>query len=367
MKSAHFIPWFDSPALRRLTLLGALITAPYSAAWAQSFDPAADLNEPAGKFVEIENGDQLKGLKRVILPSFLVHFVTESKAEAQINGIQVITGAPSNVKITLKGTEEARLQALTEALYARTTAQLAEAGIEVVTPEQLKAKPAYQELVKASAKSPKEEDAKAGKGKFYTPQELPLYYMDEAAFIPKITIKLFGNKPPEDAFLPLGTKMASAFSAGALQTAEQQLAKDFDAAILKVRITVLAGQLNVANNFWTGKDISTTAAASFPPLVNRFAFILPNGNKARLSLKEQVSSGPLGELVNVTSAGSQVADVARNALSVALILGGQRGGGYGRSADYEWRVGPEDFQKVIEQFQPGVTGMFAQQLKQLAL
>ena len=350
----------------RTTLFAAALLAG-GLATAQSLDPKADLTEAAQKFVEVENGEHLKGLKRVIIPSFLVHFVTESKAEAQINGIQVVTGAPSDVKITLKGAEDARMQAVAESLYQRTVTQLTEAGIVVVPAEQLKAKPAYADLVAASTKGPKEEDAKAGKGKFHTPQDLPLYYMDEAGFIPKVTIRLFGNKPPEDAFLPFGTKFGSAFSAGAVQMAEQQLAKEFDAAILKVRVTVLAGQLNVAQSFWTGKDISTEAAASFPPLVNRFAFVLPDGNKARLSLKEQVSSGKLGELVNVTSAGSQAADVARNVLSVALMLGGQRGIGYGRSAEYEWRVAPEDFEKVIEQYQPGVSGMFALRLKQLAL
>jgi hypothetical protein len=354
---------FNRQAGRSALLAGALLVQ--GIAPGQTLDPKSDLAEPAQKFVEVENGEYLKGLKRVIIPSFLVHFVTESKADAQINGIQVITGAPSDVKITLKGAEDARMQTLTEALYIRTVAQLTGAGIEVVPVEKLKAQPAYNDLVTASSKGPKEEDAKAGKGKFHTPQDLPLYHLDEASFIPKVRISLFGNKPPEDAFLPLGTKLGSAFSAGSVQLAEQQLAKELDAAILKVRITVLAGQLNVATNFWTGKEISTVAAASFPPLVNRFAFVLPNGNKARLSLREQVTSGPLGELVNVTSAGSQAADVARNVLSVALMLGGQRGIGYGRSAEYEWRVSPEDFEKVIVSYQPSVSGMFTQQLKQL--
>jgi len=339
----------------------ALLAAPAMAA-AQTIDPQADLAPQAQTLVEAENAEHLKGLKRVFIPSFQVHFVTESKASAQINGIQVITGAPSNVTIKLTGVEDARMQALADGLYARTVQQLTDAGIEVVPLEQLKAHPAFAELAASGQPAPKEEDASAGKGKFFSTQGLPLHYLDEVGFIQKIV--LFGKKP-EDAFLPLGSKMGAAFSAGGVQMQEERLAKDLQAAALKVRITVLGGQLHVSNDFWTGKNISAVAAASFPPLVNRMAFVLPDGRKARLSLKEGVHSGQLGELVNVTSTASQAGDVARNVLSVALMLGGQRGIGYGRSQDFEWRADAPDFESVIASFQPGITRMFTLRLQEL--
>jgi len=360
-------------ALMLATACATLLVPPLARAQAQaSADPAASSASapttagalPAGA-VEVDNPEKLKGLKRVVIPAFNVHFLTESRADVQINGVQVITGAPSNVKVTLKGADPARFQAIADALYDRTVQQLQAAGIEVVPIDQLKAHPSYAELAQRGDTGPKEEDASAGKGTFVTARGLPLIHMDEVSFIQKFEIKLFGGKKPEDTFLPLSTKLSSGFTAGFVAQAESKLAKELDAALLKVRITVLGGTLDVGHSFWTGKEISTKAAASLPPLVNRYAFILPNGDRARISLKQAATSAELGEMVNVTSAGSQAADVARNVLNVALILGGARTSvGYGRSADYEWRVEPALYERVIDAQTATVAEAFSQRLKQ---
>lgn len=349
----------------RCTLSALALSALALTALAQQ--PAAPSGPAAvaEQAVEVENADKLKGLKRVVIPAFNVHFLTESKADVQINGVQVVTGAPSNVKVTLKGADPARFQAIADALYDRVVLQLKDAGIEVVPIEQLKAHPAYAELAARGDTSPKEEDAAAGKGLFHSAHGLPLLHMDEVAFIQKFEIKLFGGKKPEDTFLPLSTKISSGFSAGFVAQAEARLAKELDAALLKVRVTVLGGTLEVGHSFWTGKEISTKAAASLPPLVNRFAFILPNGDRARLSLKQAVASGELGEMVNVTSGVSQAADVARNVLNVAMILGGKGSIGYGRSADYEWRVEPAPYEGTVDAQASAVSAAFASRLKLL--
>ena len=333
-----------------LALLIALAAAPL-----QAQTPAA----PEGAPLDIDHPDKLQGLKRVVIPSFNVHFVTQSRAGVPINGVQVLTGAPSNVTITLKGADPARFQALADALYDQTVQRLQAVGIEVVPLATLQAQPAFAEIVQKADPGPKAEDAAAGQGVFHAARGLPLYHMDEVSFIQKFEIKLFGGKKPEDTFLPLSSRLAAGFSHGFIAQAEQRLAQALDAAVLKVRLTVTAGTLDVATNFWTGQEISTRAAATMSPLVNRFAFILPDGGKARLALKQPVTSGEIGELANVTSTTSQAADVARNVLNVAMILGGARTNmGYGRSADYEWRVTPE----VYEQ---GVSAQAAQLVAQL--
>lgn len=337
----------------------AAASAPAVAATAAPAAAAAPLQ------IEVDNPEKLKGLKRVVIPSFNVQFMTEAKADVQINGIQVLTGAPSNVVVRLKGAEAARLQAIADALYAQTEGQLRAAGIEVVPLATLKAHPAYAELVERGDKAPKEEDAAAGKGVFHTAHGLPLLHIDETAFIQKFEIKLFGGKKPQDTFLPLSTKIAAGFSQGFVQNAESRLARELDAALLKVRLTVMGGTLEVGNNFWTGKEISARASASLPPMVNRWAFVMPNGDRSRIALKALGQSSELGEMVNVTPAVSQAADVARNVLNVAMILGGARGVGYGRSAEYEWRVQGEAYERVIDAQGAQVAEQFGAQLKGL--
>lgn len=359
----------------RLLLLALCATSAMAAEPLETFDLKGDTLLQAEKFVAVENGDKLKGVKRVVIPSFMVDFVTEAKAATIITGIGVLTGAPSNVLIRLKGADPAKFQDITDELYGQTLAALKQAGVEVVDVSQLKASPTYKELLEKGEKAPREEEAKGGKGMYHTAKELPLYYMDEVGFIPKFEIKLFGNKPKEDVFLTMGTKFASGFSAAMVPQLEEKLAKEFDATVMKVRITVLGGQLERDERFWNFSaqaDIKAKASGSFAPMVTRFAFIGGNGDKARLSLKEAVTTSELGELANVTSAAAKAGDIARNAVTVgSRLFSAFKGGpsldlGYGNTVDYEWRVESGAFEKVVTQYYPGITGMFAAKLKQLA-
>lgn len=338
---------------------------------AGNFDLKAEPLSLADKFVEVENGDKLNGIKRVVIPSFMVEFVTEAKAETLINGIGMLSGAPSNAVIKLKGGDPAKFQAITDLLYEQTAAELGKAGIEVVPLDKLKDSATYKEIAAKGEKAPREEEAKGGKGIYHTAKELPLYYMDEVNFIPKFEIKLF-RKPKEDQFLTFGTKFGAGFSTAAIPKLEEKLAQEFDATVMKVRITILGGGVQVDHSFWTGSSVSVKGAGAFAPLVTRYAFIKSNGDKARLSLKESALTGELGELVNVTSTASKAGDVARNSITVAsrllpVLSGGRMGGGvdlgYGNSADYEWRVEPGTFETVIENTHPAISRMFAARLR----
>jgi len=75
-----------------------------------AFDPLADAALAAERFVEVENGENLAGIRRVVIPSFMVEYVTEAKAETLINGIAMFAGAPSNASIKLVGAARGRGQ-----------------------------------------------------------------------------------------------------------------------------------------------------------------------------------------------------------------------------------------------------------------
>lgn len=355
-------------------LFALCVTSAVAAEDARNFDLKAAPLSLADKYVEVENPEKVKGINRVVIPSFMVDFVTEAKAETLITGIGVVTGAPSNVLIKLKGADPAKFQAITDLLYDQTVAELKKAGITVVPLDKLKENATYKELAAKGEKAPREEEAKGGKGMYHTAKDLPLYYMDEVGFIPKFEIKLFGNKPKEDIFLTWGTKFGAGFSTAMVPQLEEKLAKEFDATVMKVRITVLGGQLEKDESFWNFSakaDIRAKAAGSFAPMVTRYAFIKSNGDKVRLSLKEAVTTSELGELANVTSAASKAGDVARNAITVGSRLFSAFGGGpaldlgYGNTVDYEWRVEPGMFEKVVTDYYPAISGMFTARLNQL--
>lgn len=330
------------------------------------FDPQAPAAAMAAKYVEIENPDYLKNVKRVVIPSFMVEYVTEAKASAELTGIALAVGGASSALIRMKGAQPEQFQAVTDRLYEQTVAELARAGIEVVPQAQLKASATFQEIAAKGEKAPREEEAKGGKGVYHTAVDLPLYFMNEQAFIQKLF-----SKPKDDIYLTFGTKFGSGFSTAQIPMLEEKLAKEFDAAVLKVRITFLGGTAQREHSIWTGGSATAQGAASFAPTATRYAFINGNGDKARLSLKSTVNTGHLGELVNVTSTASKAVDVARNTLTVASRLGaafGMRGVdlGYGSEVEYEWRVEPGSFEQVIQNYHPAVARMFLASLASVA-
>lgn len=324
----------------------------------ENFDPSASPAVMAGKFVEVENPEYLKGLKRVVIPSFMVEFVTEAKASVALSGIQLAMGGNSSALIRIKGAQPEQFQEVTDRLYEQTVAELRQAGIEVVDKAVLQASPTFKAMAEKGEKAPRPEEAKGGKGVFHTAEGLPLYFMNEQAFI----TKLF-SKPKEDLYLTFGTQFASNFSTAQMPALEEQLARELDATVLKVRITFLGGTAKRESNIWIGGSAKAEGAASFAPVATRYAFITGKGDKARISLKDTVNTGQIGEMVNVTSSASKAVDVARNTLTVASRFGaafGMRGIdlGYGNDVEYEWQVEPGSFEKVIVDFHPAIARMF---------
>jgi hypothetical protein len=351
-----------------LPTLFAFLLLSFTYAQAEDFDPTGNIATQAEKFVRIENPENLQSIKRVYIPSFMVDFVSELQYQKGLSGIEAMMGADSDVSIKLVGADTARFQEITDALYQKTVEELRASGIEVIDNAELQALPEYAELVaKGLSPLPSEQDAKAGKGLYFSAVSLPLYHMDEVSFIP--TFQLFGKKK-EDNFLTFGSKFSSGFSAGFAQQIEEKIARKLNATTLKVRLTVLGGQLTPDTSFWSSGKVTTRAAASFVDFVNRYAFITPDGKKARLSLKESVSTGDIGELVNTTSGGDKAMDTAKNAAVIAINVASLAArlsgvsapgvsGAFSATSTYECRVQPEVFETKVGEFYGGIARMFA--------
>jgi len=349
------------------TALLLLALAPVSAAEQET---APDLKGHAAKLVRVENPDVLPSVKRVVITSFMADFVSELRYSKSLSGLEAMIGADSDVSIRLVGSSNEQFQAMTEAFYEQTVAQLRARGVEVVEQGELAALPEFAELAASGVKPlPSEQDAKAGKGLFFTAQGLPLHLIDETQF--KISFS-FGRKKQDD-FLTFGTRFSGGFAAAQTQQIESRIATSLGATILKVRLTVLGGQLTPDSSFWSSGKVSTRAAASFVDTVTRYAFITPDGNKARISLQETIATDEIGELVNTTSDGSKATDTAKNvalvALNVASLaarLGGLSTGytgGFSATSEYECRVRPELFEKTVLSHYERIAGLFGDRLQ----
>jgi len=349
------------------TALLLLALAPVSAAEQET---APDLKGHAAKLVRVENPDVLPSVKRVVITSFMADFVSELRYSKSLSGLEAMIGADSDVSIRLVGSSNEQFQAMTEAFYEQTVAQLRARGVEVVEQGELAALPEFAELAASGVKPlPSEQDAKAGKGLFFTAQGLPLHLIDETQFMPSFS---FGRKKQDD-FLTFGTRFSGGFAAAQTQQIESRIATSLGATILKVRLTVLGGQLTPDSSFWSSGKVSTRAAASFVDTVTRYAFITPDGNKARISLQETIATDEIGELVNTTSDGSKATDTAKNvalvALNVASLaarLGGLSTGytgGFSATSEYECRVRPELFEKTVLSHYERIAGLFGDRLQ----
>jgi hypothetical protein len=356
---------------RRALLAAAccLMLGPVTAA---DLDPTGDLKTQAGKFVKVEKPAVLNGLKRVVITSYMVDYVTELRYTKSLSGFEAMIGADSDVSIKLVGGDHAQFQTITDKFYAQTVEELAAQGIQVVPHEELAALPEFAELAAdAITPLPSEQDAKAGKGLFFSAKGLPLHLIDETQFITIFNAPF--TKPREDNFLTFGSRFSGGFSVHKTQQAEEKIAKKLDATVLKVRLTILGGQLTPDTSFWSGGKVSTKAAASFVDFVSRYAFITPSGDKARVSLQEIAETGEIGVLMNTTSDTTAVTDTAKNAALVALNVaavaarfGGLNVGGIGgfsATKEYELRVQPEPFEQALLTHQRAVAKMFGEKIR----
>ena len=100
---------------------------------AAELDPAGDIKAQAEKLVKVDNPEYLAAIKRVVITSYMVDFVSELKYTKSLSGLEAMIGADSDVSIKLVGSNNEQFQSITDKFYHQTVEQLKAQGIEVVT------------------------------------------------------------------------------------------------------------------------------------------------------------------------------------------------------------------------------------------
>ena len=303
----------------------ALLFSGASYAVASAAEPKAAF---ASSPVTIENAARLKGLNRVAIGSFTVDILDRLESSADIGGIELVTGAPSQLVVTLVGADRASYQALVDAAYARFVADLTAKGFSVIPQSELQADPEFRKLISAEAAAARDERSPAGSNRYLSTASLPIYLVDETTLFPKMEFRIMGPKPKRDPYIGWGSSLGAGFAALGFQR-QHAAAKSIGAPILNVRITLLGGQARINRDFWmTAGSAHTDGAMRFVALYNRVLVVGPGDGMARVALSEDLATEKLGELVSTTSGTSKALQTAGNTAIVASrLIGGFVPGG----------------------------------------
>ena len=344
-------------------VLAFVLAAGISSAFAA--DVRADAPEAAA--VTFENPQALHGLTKVAIGSFTVDVVDRLEADTKIAGIELVSGLPSNIVVTLKGVDSARYQALVDAMYDRFVADLAAQGITALPRADLAVQPDFATLESPPAR---DERTPVGANRYLTAHGLPIYLVDETQVFPKMQFQVFGHKPERDPYISWGTALGAGFAAQGFEH-ERALAQKLGVPIINVRITMLSGQAHIDNSFWrSGASAKTDAALSFVGLYNRVLVVPAQGPMGRVALGRPIVTDKLGDLVNVTSTGGKAAEtglntaIAASRFAGAFIPGGALLGSmhYQSHAAYEVRSDQASFEDAVTKGFVTVSGALTHEL-----
>lgn len=306
--------------------------------------------------VTTENPGALHGLGRVAIGAFTVDILDRVEASADIGGLELVTGAPTDIIVNLVGTDPARYNALVDSMYAQFAADLAAKGYTVVPQAELAAN---AEFAKEKPGVSRLEKTASGHNHYVTANGLPIYMVDEGFIIPRpVEFQVFGKKKAvRDPYIGWGSSFGAGFVM--LDYAKQrQVAKSLGAALLNVRITLLGGQAHIDRDFWMTKGSGKTdAAMTFVPLYNRVVIVPADGTSpyGRVALGQPVVTGKLGDLVSTTSAANHAMQTAGNAAIVASRFLGAFGAGggmigamhYGNRSSYDLHTDEATFEAEL--------------------
>lgn len=298
---------------RLATLMPLLACAAAFAKDAPVFDPAADPAALAASFVDVSNMKALAGAKKVAISQFRVEFAVENSAKATSSSSAGWTSTSSQVKLVGVPTET--LQQVADAMEDRFVEELTKAGLEVVPYDVVKEDAAYKSLSPVLRTSNEPLGTQTGKSIFIGGHGTPYYLTND------------------DKHLGLGT-MLGAFSTTQPQNIEPSIAKQLDAAVLRVTVMVaFADQKTSGGLFHTGSSVNTELGLTIVPKITGMLVVTPASGKARATLDESVVMG------------SEIFDLRTTKKEGLSILSGLRS-----SKEYDAVTTPEAYSELVTKY-----------------
>jgi hypothetical protein len=234
--------------------------------------------------VEVHDAENLKGIKRVAVTSFVVQYVTAQQGTSR-------GGVSSGIDVGKQLPPE-QLQQVTEQLYTQFLADMKASGIEVVEPEALAASAAFQEMLEKSPEVPVTQSTWS-RGKeggfnslFFAPKGLPLVLKDEYEYMKG---RGLGNVTDPSLSISGGIKLYSTN----WRYYDKAVQKDLDTATILVRAFVPLAYAETRTTIaggWQKDQAKTTAGLRIGERFTRMA-VVQNDDIAKIYLKEPFMAG----------------------------------------------------------------------------
>jgi len=308
------------------------------------FKPA----EQAGKLFSVAEGRALKGVTKVAVPLFSVEFVIADSERADTSGFASAGRASAAVYYKLKGLEEADFQAITTALYQRFLTELKDAGLEVLTQDQLAASPTYKKLAASGVPSPIKSDA----AMTLSAPGMAIYGVNKAQTGGSNGPGLFGAL----------AQMGSGFSAVSAAMDTVTLQQELGATVIEVQMKVNFVQLTNNNKGFFGRISNTASVESkVRPMVGSATFNVQSGTRGSLTLSNPLALDGAA-FSEVRKKPTTAGDVA-GAVAVGLLRLALNSKDSSSSDEMEVVADPAKYRDIVGSGLGTVTQMFVQRLK----
>ena len=326
----------------------ALLAAPAWAAKVEavpvdaSFQPA----ERATSLLRVSGADAggLKGISRAAISSFQVEFVTKGAASASSYETGRSGSANTHLQITLVGLGAADYQHITDQLHAEFMRDLQAQGISVVPTAQVLASPIYQKMAASGKPSPTDTRTKDTWSTVHAPAGLGVYGL--------------GSSSSAFALLAGFTAMADV---SATVFANQELAKELDAALIVVRLVVNFVDLKSSDSSWFGRSsgMASVKGEVAPSLTtaSMMQVVQPSGVAATLQLQAPLLMDA-GVFTQVKDTSSIAANVGLAVLQLAIGKGGSAS-----AIEKEAVADPARYRTVVAAGAGSARAMFMERLR----
>lgn len=289
--------------MRTRAILFALLVSCGTASRANdlAFNPDAAPAALAASFLKTDGLRALASAKRVAITQFRVEFAVENSASAQSSSMGGWTASRTNVKLV--GVAPDAMREVADQLHARLVRELAAAGVEVISAQQLRDNEAYKSLAPAQKTSLEPVVTGAGKSVFVGAGGQPWYFSND------------------DRHLSAGTLLGN-LSTTQPQNIEPAIASALDVAALRVTLAVaFVDQSTSGGMFRRGSSVTTDARLALVPGLTQLLAVTRDG-RARVVLDQPV---PLAadaiELVDTTS--DKTAQAVANVITGLFARGGR--------------------------------------------
>jgi len=301
----------------------------------QSFNPAGDPTTLVEQYLTIKKADKLKGIKKVVIPQFMVQFVTRNAGAASASSA---ASKQTSVHVTynLTNVDNAQFQAIADKMYEQVVEEFTKAGIEVVPVSTYQQAKPFQKLLNSAKKAPFTVTEMDRTSVYFGAKGLPVYFS------------------MNDKRQGLGNMFAAQFTNFNPDKWEERIGEENDCAVLIVNYGVAFASMDTSGGWWKDRaSVKTKLKIALLPEDTKYIVYSKNGT-TRFTLKEPVFADG-NFIIDVT-------DALRTDEKVANAIGGALGSG-SRTVKYNANADAAAYTSLVEKHMTAIDSLIFGQMK----